>query len=390
VRRGAATPPPLSSFALILDKNHVSLIIRKNNPIRKELGVASTPFAFFMLILAIESSCDETAAAVVRDGREILSNVIASQVKDHAVYGGVVPEIASRKHLEAVVPVISEALRTAGVAQTDLEGIAVTQGPGLAGALLVGISTAKALAFARRIPVVGVNHIEGHLLAPFLERPVDFPFIALAVSGGHTHFYRVDGIGRYTTLGQTLDDAAGEAFDKVAKMLGLSYPGGVVIDRLAADGNPDAIRFPRPLLHDGSFNFSFSGLKTAVLTHFRKNPESNRGEALNDLCASFQAAVCDIIVRKTGAVIAATGIPRLVVAGGVACNSGLRREMELMAGQKGLELRIPPPLLCADNAAMIAVPGDFYLEHGITGGLGFDALPVWPLDSLAERVREVS
>jgi tRNA N6-adenosine threonylcarbamoyltransferase len=380
-----------------LDKNHVSPVKRNEQNYKEVMGRAERPVFFnseletrnsklIMLILAIESSCDETAAAVVRDGREILSNIIASQVKDHALYGGVVPEIASRKHLEAVVPVISEALNSAGVSMADLEGIAVTQGPGLAGALLVGISTAKALAFARRIPVVGVNHIEGHLLAPFLERPVDFPFIALAVSGGHTHLYRVDGIGRYTTLGQTLDDAAGEAFDKVAKMLGLPYPGGVVIDRLAVDGNPDSIRFPRPLLHDGTFNFSFSGLKTAVLTHFRKNPESNKGEALNDLCASFQAAVCDILVRKTGAVVDATGISRLVVAGGVACNSGLRREMELMAGQKGLDLRIPPPLLCADNAAMLAVPGDYYLEHGITGGLGFDALPVWSLDSLAERV----
>jgi N6-L-threonylcarbamoyladenine synthase len=200
----------------------------------------------------------------------------------------------------------------------------------------------------------------------------------------------VDGIGRYTTLGQTLDDAAGEAFVKVAKLLGLPYPGGVVIDRLAADGDPDAIRFPRPLIHDGTFNFSFSGLKTAVLTHFRKYPESSEGGRLNDLCASFQAAVCDILVRKTGAVIAATGISRLVVAGGVACNSGLRREMERMAGHQGVELRIPPPLLCADNAAMLAVPGDYYLEHGITGGLGFDALPVWSLDSLAERSGGVS
>ena len=342
-----------------------------------------------MLVLAIESSCDETAAAVVRDGREVLSSIIASQVADHAVFGGVVPEIASRKHLEAVVPVIDAALGEAGVTLADIGGIAVTQGPGLAGALLVGIATAKSLAYVRRIPIVGVNHIEGHLLASFLERPVAFPFIALAVSGGHTHLYRVDGIGRYTTLGQTLDDAAGEAFDKVAKLLSLSYPGGVLIDRLAVTGDPEAIRFPRPLSRDGSFNFSFSGLKTAVLTHLKKHPDAGRGEALNDLCASFQAAVCDVLVRKTSAVVDATGLKRVVVAGGVACNSGLRREMERLARERGLELHIPAPVLCSDNAAMIAVPGDYYLEHGITSGFGFDALPVWPLDGLAERLHAV-
>jgi N6-L-threonylcarbamoyladenine synthase len=340
-----------------------------------------------MLVLAIESSCDETAAAVVRDGREVLSNIIASQVSDHAVFGGVVPEIASRKHLEAIIPVVGAALAEAGVTLAEIEGIAVTQGPGLAGALLVGVATAKALAFVRRIPVVGVNHIEGHLLAAFLERPVAFPFVALAVSGGHTHLYRVDGIGRYTTLGQTLDDAAGEAFDKVAKLLGISYPGGVAIDRLAAEGDPAAIRFPRPLMHDGSFNFSFSGLKTAVLTHFRKHPDANQGQALKDLCASFQAAVCDVLVRKTAAVIDATGINRVVVAGGVACNSGLRREMARLAQERSLELHIPAPLLCSDNAAMNAVPGDYYLENGITSGFAFDALPVWPLDRLVERVK---
>jgi N6-L-threonylcarbamoyladenine synthase len=342
-----------------------------------------------MLVLAIESSCDETAAAVVRDGREVLSSVIASQVNDHAVFGGVVPEIASRKHLEAIVPVIDAALRGAGVTLSDIGGIAVTQGPGLAGALLVGIATAKSLAYVRRIPIVGVNHIEGHLLASFLERPVAFPFVALAVSGGHTHLYRVDGIGRYTTLGQTLDDAAGEAFDKVAKLLELSYPGGVVIDRLAVAGDPEAIRFPRPLSHDGSFNFSFSGLKTAVLTYLKKHPDAGQGQPLNDLCASFQAAVCDVLVRKTAAVVDATGLKRVVVAGGVACNSGLRREMKRLARERGLELHIPAPVLCSDNAAMIAVPGDYYLENGIGSGFGFDAMPVWPLDGLAERVKEL-
>lgn len=339
-----------------------------------------------MLVLAIESSCDETAAAVVRDGRTVLSSVVASQIADHAEYGGVVPEIASRKHLEAIVPVIEEALRQAGVSLGEVGGVAVTQGPGLAGALLVGIATAKAVAYVHRLPIVGVNHIEGHLLAPFLEKPVSFPFVALAVSGGHTHLYLVEGVGRYRTLGQTLDDAAGEAFDKVAKLLGLPYPGGMVIDRLAASGDPAAIRFPRPLLHDGSFNFSFSGLKTAVLTHLQKFPSDREGARLNDLCASFQAAVCEVLVGKTAAAVEAAGITRLVVAGGVACNSGLRREMGRLAAERGVELHIPAPSLCSDNAAMLAVPGDYYLSHGITSPPDFDALPVWPLDRLAQRL----
>ncbi|QXE91859.1 tRNA (adenosine(37)-N6)-threonylcarbamoyltransferase complex transferase subunit TsaD [Geomonas subterranea] len=337
-----------------------------------------------MLLLALESSCDETAAAVVRDGRTVLSSVVASQISTHAEYGGVVPEIASRQHLEAVSIVVEQALQEAGVGIAEIEGVAVTQGPGLAGALLVGVSAAKGLSFGRQIPLVGVNHIEGHLLAVFLERPVEFPFIALAVSGGHSHLYRVDGIGRYTTLGQTVDDAAGEAFDKVAKLIGLPYPGGVAIDRLAADGDPQAIKFPRPLLHDGSFNFSFSGLKTAVLTHVSKHPEA-KGEGINDLAASFQAAVCEVLTKKTAAAIAATGIKRLVVAGGVACNSGLRRSMAEYAAANGVELSIPSPSLCADNAAMIAVPGDFYLNAGYQSGFDLDALPVWPLDKLAAR-----
>jgi len=340
-----------------------------------------------MLLLSLESSCDETAAAVVRDGRTVLSNIVASQISIHAEYGGVVPEIASRKHLESVSLVVEQALETAGVGLDQVEGVAVTQGPGLAGALLVGISVAKGLSFGRSIPLVGVNHIEGHLLAVFLEAPVEFPFIALAVSGGHSHLYRVDGIGRYTTLGQTVDDAAGEAFDKVAKLVGLPYPGGVAIDRLALTGNPQAIKFPRPLLHDGTFNFSFSGLKTAVLTHVNKHPEAKEA-GINDLAASFQAAVCEVLTKKTAQAIAATGIKRLVVAGGVACNSALRRSMAEFAAQDGVELFIASPKLCADNAAMIAVPGDYYLAHGFQSGFDLDALPVWPLDKLAGRIKE--
>ena len=339
-----------------------------------------------MLVLAVESSCDETAAAVVKDGKAVLSDIVASQIDVHAEYGGVVPEIASRKHMEAIVPVIEEALNRAGVNLGDIEGVAVTQGPGLAGALLVGIATAKALAYVGGQPIVGVNHIEGHLLAVFLEHSVEFPFIALVVSGGHTHLYLVDGVGRYRTLGQTLDDAAGEAFDKVAKLLGLPYPGGAVIDRLAESGDPSAIKFPRPLLHDGSCNFSFSGLKTAVLTYLRKSPLSLEQGRLNDICASFQASICDVLVKKTAAAVAATGVRRVVVSGGVACNNGLRREMTRLADALGLDLHIPKPALCTDNAAMIAVPGDFYLSRGITGGTDLDALTVWPLDGLAKRL----
>jgi N6-L-threonylcarbamoyladenine synthase len=339
-----------------------------------------------MRILSIETSCDETAAAVVIDGRNVLSDVVASQISIHAEYGGVVPEIASRKHLETITPVISEALQRASFGFNDLDGIAVTQGPGLAGALLVGVSVAKALAYTLGIPVVGVNHIESHLLAIFLETPVEFPYLALVVSGGHTHLYRVDGIGRYQTLGQTIDDAAGEAFDKVAKLLGLPYPGGQAIDRLACSGNAHSIKFPRPLQHDGTFNFSFSGLKTAVFNFLQKNPDNLQGAGMNDLCASFQGAVCDVLAFKTGAALKASGLNRLVVSGGVACNSALRRVMQRLASETGFELYFPSPNLCSDNAAMIAVPGDFYLKHGITSGFEFDALPIWPLDKMAERL----
>ncbi len=339
-----------------------------------------------MLVLAIESSCDETAAAVVKDGRSVISDVVASQIAVHAEYGGVVPEIASRRHLEAIVPVIEEALFRAGVSFADIEGIAVTQGPGLAGALLVGIATAKALAYVGKKPIVGVNHIEGHLLAIFLEQSVTFPFIALVVSGGHSHLYLVEGVGRYRTLGRTLDDAAGEAFDKVAKLLGLPYPGGAVIDRLAEAGDPASVKLPRPLLNDRTCNFSFSGLKTAVLTYLQKTPYPLEGQGLNDLCASFQAAVCDVLVAKTGAALAATGVNRVVVAGGVACNNALRREMRRLAEARGAELHIPKPTLCSDNAAMIGVPGDFYLSRGITGDAELDALTVWSLDGLAARL----
>jgi N6-L-threonylcarbamoyladenine synthase len=310
-----------------------------------------------MLILAIETSCDETAAAVVADGRRIRSSVVSSQVAVHAEYGGVVPEIASRKHLEMISPVIAQALQQTGVTISDIEGVVVTRGPGLAGALLVGLSAAKAIAWARSIPFVGVHHIEGHIFAAFLEQPVEFPFLALVVSGGHTHLYLVEGFGRYRTLGRTLDDAAGEAFDKAAKL-------------------------PRPLMRDGSLNFSFSGLKTAVLQQVAQHPVSIPSPAANDLCASFQQAVCDVLAAKTEAALLQTGARRLVVAGGVACNSGLRVRMQVLAQSLGVELHIPDRSLCGDNAAMLAVPGDHYLSTGAVSPLTLDATATWDMDSI--------
>jgi N6-L-threonylcarbamoyladenine synthase len=339
-----------------------------------------------MILLSIETSCDETAAAVVRDGRDMLSSVVSSQVAIHAEYGGVVPEIASRKHLEMICPVVNQALHDAGLGFADIEGVAVTRGPGLSGALLVGFSVAKAIAAAQRIPFIGVHHIEGHIFAAFLEKPVLFPFLALVVSGGHTHLYHVEGFGRYTTLGRTIDDAAGEAYDKSAKIIGMPYPGGALIDQMAAFGNPDSIRFPRPLLHDGSLNFSFSGLKTAVLQHVAKHPVIIPSQTANDLCASFQQAVCDVLTAKTEAAIKQTGTSHLVVAGGVACNSGLRRHMQELCHKLNIGLSIPHPSLCGDNAAMLAVPGDYYLSNGISSPLTLDVTATWNMDSIKETL----
>jgi len=252
-----------------------------------------------MLLLALESSCDETAAAVVRDGRQVLSNIIASQVDLHAVYGGVVPELASRRHLEVINPLVEEALSTAGVKQEDLEGIVVTRGPGLVGALLVGVSFAKAYAYALNIPLLGVHHIEGHIQAIQLEERVEYPFLGVAVSGGHTHLYRVDGIGRYQLLGRTVDDAAGEAFDKVAKMLGLGYPGGPIIDKLAAAGDDGGIIFPRPMLKKNNFDFSFSGMKTAVLNYLHRLEEPADDLRISQIACAFQTAAVDFACRRS-------------------------------------------------------------------------------------------
>ncbi|NLC69903.1 MAG: tRNA (adenosine(37)-N6)-threonylcarbamoyltransferase complex transferase subunit TsaD [Desulfuromonadaceae bacterium] len=334
-----------------------------------------------MLVLALETSCDETSAGVVRDGKKILANVVTSQIDVHARYGGVVPELASRKHMEGIAVVIQEALRQAEVTVDDLEGVCVTRGPGLIGALLVGLSTAKAMAFALGIPWVGLHHMEGHILAVLLEKEVSFPFLALAVSGAHTHIYRVEGIGRYQTLGRTLDDAAGEAYDKVAKLLGLSYPGGAVIDRLAAEGDAAGLVFPRPLLHQDNLDFSFSGIKTAVLNYVRRLGAAPSDAEIRRICAAFQEASVEVLTVKTLRAVERTGLQRVVVAGGVACNRGLRERFRFLAQEHGFEVHFPSADLCGDNAAMLAVAGDFYLHRGGADGLEVNALAQWSLDS---------
>jgi N6-L-threonylcarbamoyladenine synthase len=336
-----------------------------------------------MLILGIETSCDETAAAVVADGKSIRSNVISSQVLVHAEYGGVVPEVASRQHLATVVKVVHQALRDAGVEAKALDGIAATCGPGLVGPLLVGLELGKSLAYAVGKPVVGVNHLRGHLAAVYLEHaknpsPPPFPHVALLVSGGHTSLFRVEGQARTVLLGSTRDDAAGEAFDKVAKLLELGYPGGMVIDRLAATGNATAIHFPRALPGREDLDFSFSGLKTAVATRLATQGRP-REDDLPDFCASFQAAVVDVLVRKAGRALAREGLHDLVVCGGVAANRGLRQALTEAAAADGFSLYIPVPVLCTDNAAMIALAGTWAIARGERGGLDLSVDPGLPL-----------
>ncbi|HEX7548711.1 MAG TPA: tRNA (adenosine(37)-N6)-threonylcarbamoyltransferase complex transferase subunit TsaD, partial [Candidatus Methylomirabilis sp.] len=323
------------------------------------------------LILGIETSCDETAAAVVEDGGRILSSVVASQVEVHAPYGGIVPELASRRHLEVILPVLTRALQDAGVGLADLTAVAVTAGPGLVGSLLVGVSAAKAIAYCRRLPLVAVNHLEGHIAAARLEWPqIVHPFVALVVSGGHTHLYHVPAECQYRLLGRTRDDAAGEAFDKVAKLLNLGYPGGPLIEREAARGNPRAIPFPRAVCSDGSLDFSFSGLKTAVVHHLKGyGPTGRAGEApgdaeVRDICASFQEAAVDMLVERLMRAAQEVGVGRLVVAGGVACNGALRRALKAEAEAEGFELYLPAPALCTDNAAMIAAAGAVRYRRG--------------------------
>ena len=336
-----------------------------------------------MRVLGIETSCDETAASVIEDGRRILSNIISSQVLIHAEYGGVVPEVASRQHLATVVKVVRQSLEVAHLASTDLEGIAVTCGPGLVGPLLVGVEFGKAMAFALRKPIVGVNHLAGHLAAVYLEHeknpaPPPFPHLALLVSGGHTTLLKVDSEKSVRSLGATRDDAAGEAFDKAAKLLGLGYPGGVVIDRLAASGNPEAIAFPRALPRRDDLDFSFSGLKTSVATRIMQTGRPEEA-ALPDFFASFQAAVVDVLVRKSRRALAQNGLKDLVVCGGVAANRGLRIALAEAAKEDGFALFIPTPILCTDNAAMIALAGSRALARGERSDLSLSVDPGLPL-----------
>jgi len=302
------------------------------------------------VILGIETSCDETAAAIVREGSEVLSSVVSSQIEIHARFGGVVPEVASRAHVEAVVPVVAEALEVAGLKPSELDAVAVTHGPGLIGALLVGVSAAKALSLVWDRPLVGVNHLEAHLYAAFLEEPdLDMPLVVLLVSGGHTMLIVMEDHLRYRVLGSTLDDAAGEAFDKVARHLGLGYPGGPEIDRLSADGDPAAIRFPRAMISDG-WDFSFSGLKTSVVNHVRRNPDT----PIADLAASFQEAVADVLVTKARRAASEVGATGLCLAGGVAANSRLREKVRDACRVDGLRGFLPSREMCTDNAAMVA------------------------------------
>lgn len=329
-----------------------------------------------ILILGIESSCDETAAAVVRNGREVCSNVISSQIELHKLYGGVVPEIASRKHIEKINQVIEEALEEAEVTLDDLDAVAVTYGPGLVGALLVGVAEAKAICYAKKKPLVGVHHIEGHVSANYIEHPeLEPPFLCLIVSGGHTHLVMVNDYGEYEILGRTRDDAVGEAFDKVARAIGLGYPGGPKIDKLAKEGNPNAIRFPRAKIEDAVYDFSFSGVKSAVLNHI--NGCKMKGEPIveADIAASFQKAVTDVLVERTMKAAKEQGVQKVAIAGGVASNSALRQAMQEACDKERLYLSYPSPIYCTDNAAMIGVAGYYEYIKGTRHGWDLNAVP---------------
>jgi N6-L-threonylcarbamoyladenine synthase len=345
-----------------------------------------------MLVLGIESSCDETGVALVESqgaGLPVLrAQALHSQIDMHQAYGGVVPELASRDHIRRVLPLAETVLAQAGVGLPQLDVVAYTRGPGLAGALLVGAGVACALGAALDKPVLGVHHLEGHLLSPFLGAdPPQFPFVALLVSGGHTQLMRVEGVGRYELLGESIDDAAGEAFDKSAKLMGLPYPGGPALSRLAEQGDPRAFKLPRPLLHSGDLDFSFAGLKTAVLTQAKKlGPELDARKA--DLAASTQAAIVEVLVRKSVAALEQCALDRLVVAGGVGANRELRSQLGAAAAQRGLHVHYPEPALCTDNGAMIAMAAAMRLEAGVqaaTRDYAFDVKPRWPLSEIGSR-----
>lgn len=329
-----------------------------------------------ILILAIESSCDETAAAVVKNGREELSNIISSQIALHTLYGGVVPEIASRKHIEAIDGVIQKALEEANVTMEDIDAVGVTYGPGLVGALLVGLAEAKALAYAAGKPLVGVHHIEGHICANYIENK-DFvpPYMALVVSGGHSHLVYVSDYGKYEILGHTRDDAAGEAYDKVARVIGMGYPGGPKIDAAAKKGNPNAVKFPRVFLEEDSYDFSFSGLKSAVLNYVNKERMQNHPIVPEDIAASFQQAVVEVLVTKTIRAAKDHGVTKIALAGGVASNSALRESMRRACEKEGFYLSIPSPVLCTDNAAMIGCAAYYEYMAGVRDGLDLNANP---------------
>ena len=327
-------------------------------------------------ILAIESSCDETAAAVVKNGRTVLSNVVSSQIALHTLYGGVVPEIASRKHIEKINQVIEEALLEAGMTLEEMTAIAVTYGPGLVGALLVGVAEAKAIAYAAGKPLIGVHHIEGHVSANFIEHPdLEPPFVCLIVSGGHTHLVIVKDYGEFEILGRTRDDAAGEAFDKVARAVGLGYPGGPKIDKAAREGNPDAIDFPRGKIEGSPYDFSFSGLKSCVLNYINHAKMTGEEIRVPDLAASFQHSVVDSLVSRTIAAAREYGYRKVAIAGGVASNSALRAGMKAACRKAGLTLYYPSPIFCTDNAAMIGVAGYYEYMKGNVSGWDLNAVP---------------
>ncbi|MBZ8141458.1 tRNA (adenosine(37)-N6)-threonylcarbamoyltransferase complex transferase subunit TsaD [Rubrivivax gelatinosus] len=344
-----------------------------------------------MIVLGFESSCDETGVALVETGASagprLLGEALHSQAEMHAEYGGVVPELASRDHIRRVLPLARQVLAQSGRTLAEVDLVAYTRGPGLAGALLVGAGVAVALGAALGRPTFGVHHLEGHLLSPFLAEPAPvFPFVALLVSGGHSQLMRVDGVGSYELLGETIDDAAGEAFDKSAKLLGLGYPGGPALARLAEFGDPKAYALPRPLLHSGDLDFSFAGLKTAVMTQHRKLGTNVCEQALADLAASTQAAIVDVLAAKALRALKASGTKRLVVAGGVGANQRLRQTLDAGAKKLGAQVHYPPLALCTDNGAMIAMAAAMRLERGLAQGStdgAFDVRPRWPLNELS-------